>query len=64
MIVEESRLLQVCIFNTLQNNLDRLDFDNVLLDVMAVADEVDSQLKQAVLGFSEPLVELSACHHA
>jgi hypothetical protein len=53
MVVEESRILQVSIFNTLQNNLKRVDFGTVLLDVMTIADEVDSQLKQAMLGFME-----------
>jgi ActR/RegA family two-component response regulator len=52
MLVEESRILQVCIFNSLQANLGFVDFDSVLLDVMTIADEVDSQLKQAVLGFT------------
>jgi CheY-like chemotaxis protein len=51
MVVEESRILQVTIFETLQNNLGKVDFSTVLLDVMAIADEVDSQLKQTVLGF-------------
>jgi CheY-like chemotaxis protein len=64
MVVEESRMLQVTIFETLQNNLGKVDFSTVLLDVMAIADEVDSQLKQTVLGFMEavPLkpVSLSA----
>lgn len=55
MIVEESRILQVSIFNTLQNNLRTVDFSTVLLDVMTIADEVDSQLKQQMLGFMEPL---------
>jgi hypothetical protein len=45
MAVEESRILQVSIFGTLQNNLRSVDFSPVLLDVMAIADEVDSQLK-------------------
>jgi CheY-like chemotaxis protein len=54
MVVEESRILQVSIFNTLQNNLDRVDFSKVLRDVITIADEVDSQLKQAVLSFVEP----------
>jgi hypothetical protein len=54
MIVEESRVLQVSIFNTLQNNLARVDFSKVLLDVMTIADEVDSQLKQAMLSYAEP----------
>jgi DNA-binding response OmpR family regulator len=53
MMVEESRLLQISIFNTLQNNLGRADFNTVLKDVMTIADEVDSQLKQSVLGFLE-----------
>jgi len=51
MMVEESRILQVSIFNTLQNNLSRVDFSMVLLDVMTIADEVDSQLKQAMLSY-------------
>jgi CheY-like chemotaxis protein len=54
MVVEESRILQVSIFNTLQNNLGRVDFSKVLLDVVTIADEVESQLKQAMLGYVEP----------
>jgi DNA-binding response OmpR family regulator len=54
MLVEESRILQVSIFNTLQNNLGTVDFSTVLLDVMTIADEVDSQLKQTMLGYMEP----------
>jgi hypothetical protein len=54
MVVEESRILQVSIFNTLQDNLARVDFSKVLLDVMTIADEVDSQLKQAMLSYVEP----------
>jgi DNA-binding response OmpR family regulator len=60
MVVEESRILQVSIFNTLQNNLGSVDFGTVLLDVMTIADEVDSQLKQAMLGFFETTVAKSA----
>jgi ActR/RegA family two-component response regulator len=55
MMVEESRILQVSIFNTLQNNLPRVDFSKVLLDVMTIADEVDSQLKQAMLSYVDPM---------
>jgi len=54
MMVEESRILQVSIFNTLQKNLFRVDFSKVLLDVITIADEVDSQLKQAMSSYSEP----------
>jgi len=55
MIVEESRMLQVSIFQILQNNLGRVDFSLVLVDVMTIADEVDSQLCQAMQTFiTEP----------
>ena len=54
MVVEESRILQVSIFKTLQNNLGQVDFSTVLLDVITIADEIDSQLKQAMLGYIEP----------
>jgi hypothetical protein len=53
-MVEESRILQVSIFNTLQNNLSSVDFSQVLLDVMTIADEIDSQLKQAMLSLVQP----------
>jgi hypothetical protein len=49
MIVEESRFLQVCIFSTLQQNLTCLDFSKVLSDIVIIADECDSQLRQAIL---------------
>ncbi len=61
MVVEESRILQVSIFNTLQKNLDRVDFSKVLRDVIIIADEVDSQLKQAVLTYvDQPKLSESA----
>ena len=56
MLVEESRILQVSIFHTLQTSLETLDFGTVLLDVMVIADEVDAQLKQTVLGLMAPAV--------
>jgi CheY-like chemotaxis protein len=51
MMVEESRMLQVSIFQTLQNNLARVDFSLLLVGVMAIADEVDSQLAQAMASY-------------
>jgi hypothetical protein len=51
MIVEESRMLQVSIFQTLQNNLHQVDFSLLLLGVMAIADEVDSQLAQTMASY-------------
>jgi hypothetical protein len=53
MIIEESRILQVSIFNTLQTNLKIVDFSMLLMDVMTIADEVDSQLKQTIVSYSE-----------
>jgi CheY-like chemotaxis protein len=51
MMVEESRMLQVSIFQTLHNNLYRVNFSLVLVGVMAIADEVDSQLAQAMASY-------------
>jgi DNA-binding response OmpR family regulator len=59
MMVEESRMLQVSIFQTLQDNLFRVDFSLLLVGVMAIADEVDSQLAQAMASYiSESKVDL------
>lgn len=51
MLVEESRMLQVSIFQTLQDNLNKIDFSVLLVGVMAIADEVDSQLSQQMASF-------------
>jgi len=51
MLVDESRILQVCIFTTLHANIGALDFALVLTDVMTIADEVDSQLRQSMSSF-------------
>src|ERR1700674_3379227 len=51
MVVEESRILQVSIFSTLERNLRGVDFSRLLLDVVTIADEVDSQLKQAMFSY-------------
>ncbi|MGA2962252.1 MAG: response regulator, partial [Candidatus Korobacteraceae bacterium] len=60
MMVEESRILQVSIFQTLQNNLSTVDFSLLLVDVMAIADEVDSQLKQTISSFMGKAAESPA----
>jgi hypothetical protein len=51
MVVEESRFLQVSIFETLHRNLRSVDFNKVLPDIVTIADECDSQLKQAMLSY-------------
>lgn len=51
LIVQESRILQVCIFETIERNLSSVEFSTVLPDIMIIADEVDSQLKQTIDSF-------------
>jgi DNA-binding response OmpR family regulator len=48
MLVHDSRILQLTLFGTLQKNLSAIDFSLLLPDVMTIADEVDSQLTQAM----------------
>jgi hypothetical protein len=50
-VVDESRILQVCIFMTLHKNTSRVEFSTLLPDVVVIADEVDAQLKQQMLRF-------------
>jgi CheY-like chemotaxis protein len=52
MLVEESRLLQVSIFNSLQDNLSNIDYSLLLIGVMTIADEVDGQLCQQIASFT------------
>src|ERR1700692_892462 len=51
MVVDESRILQVCIFSTLHRNEHRVKFSKLLPDIVIIADEVDAQLKQQILCF-------------
>ncbi|MHB8218073.1 MAG: response regulator [Candidatus Sulfotelmatobacter sp.] len=53
MLVHDSRILQVTLFGMLQKNLSALDFSLLLPDVMTIADEVDSQLTQAMEGYTD-----------
>jgi hypothetical protein len=48
MLIEESRVLRVTTFGALHLHQSELDQNQVLLDVMVIADEVDAQLKGAV----------------
>jgi hypothetical protein len=41
-------ILQVTLFATLQTNLGVLGFSLLLLEIMTMADEVDSQLRRAM----------------
>jgi hypothetical protein len=51
MMVEESRMLQVSIFQTLQSHIEETESGVLLLYIMAIADEVDSQLAQAMTSY-------------
>jgi ActR/RegA family two-component response regulator len=51
MIVEEFRILKVIIFETVKNDLDTKDSSLLLTDVMTIANECDSQLKQTLTSF-------------
>jgi len=51
MLVDEARILEVIIFGTLQSNLGSLDLSLLMPDVMAIADEVDSQLTQSIVSY-------------
>jgi hypothetical protein len=52
MLAEEARMLEVSIFHTLHTNAHRIDFNVVLLHVIVIADEVDSQLAQAMASYT------------
>jgi hypothetical protein len=53
MLVEESRVLQVVTFHTLHLHREKLDHEQLLLDIMVIADEVDWQLTQAMASMTE-----------
>jgi hypothetical protein len=57
MLIEESRMLQVSLFQTLQHNLASLDLSVLLIGVMTIADEIDSQLSQAMAAYIEESVK-------
>ncbi len=54
MLIEESRVFQVATFSTLHLNQSELDHDQMLLDVMVIADEVDAQLMETVRSLMGP----------
>ena len=60
MLVHESRILQVTLFGTLQNNLSFLDFSLLLPDVMTIADEVDAQLTQLMDSYMNAMLAPAA----
>jgi DNA-binding response OmpR family regulator len=51
MLVHESRILQVTLFETLKDNMSDPDFSLLLPDAMKIADEVGVQLSQTMGGY-------------
>ena len=47
-------MLQISIFQTLQQNLNTTDFSVLLNGMMVIADEIASQLSQAMASFTLP----------
>ena len=60
MLVHDSRILQVTLFGTLQNNMGFLDFSLLLPDVMTIADEVDAQLTQSMESYMKVMQKAAA----
>ncbi|HUQ49906.1 MAG TPA: hypothetical protein VM056_04250 [Terriglobales bacterium] len=58
MLVEDWRLLQVSLFDTLRRNQDQLDPDLVMQGVVIIADECDAQLREIVEAFIEAEQEI------
>ena len=56
MLVDEYRILQSSIFNTIQNNLNNIDYSIVLTDVMALADEIAFQLSQSIASYTREML--------
>jgi DNA-binding response OmpR family regulator len=50
-LVEESRALQAALFQTIESKLDRIDPAQLPAALMAIADEVNAQLAQALTGY-------------
>jgi hypothetical protein len=60
MLIQESRIFQVATFNTLHLHQSELDPNQVLLDAMVIADEVDAQLMETVSSLMGATVAVSA----
>lgn len=54
MLIQESRVLQVATFNALHLHQSELDMARTLLDIMVIADEVDTQLMETVSNLAQP----------
>ncbi|MGB7602201.1 MAG: hypothetical protein WBM24_17980 [Candidatus Sulfotelmatobacter sp.] len=55
MLVHETRIVQVTLFETLKDNMNALDFSLLAADVMTIADEVDAHLTQTMGSYITPM---------
>ena len=53
MLIEESRIFQVSTFSTLHTHRSELNPNQLLSDIMIIADEVDAQLRETVRSLME-----------
>jgi hypothetical protein len=60
MIIEESRILQVCILQTLYNSMSSEDFRSLLLDTTTLTDECDAQLRRTLASFTRQAAKIAA----
>ncbi len=60
MLIDESRVFQVVTFGTLHRHQSELDQNQVLLDVMLIADEADAQLMETVRSLMGTKAEAAA----
>ena len=51
MLVHDSRIFELALFEALNNNPGRIEFSLLLPNIMTIADEVDSQLTQVIDSF-------------
>jgi hypothetical protein len=63
MLIEESRVFLVATFGALHLHQSELDHNQVLLDVMVIADEVEAQLVESVRTFMGAKVAEAIAHH-
>ena len=63
MLIEESRVFLVATFGALHLHQIELDHNQVLLDVMVIADEVEAQLVESVRTFMGAEVAEAIAHH-
>jgi CheY-like chemotaxis protein len=60
MVVEEFRITQLCIFETLYNSLSPENFRLVLSEAKTITDECNSQLKQTLASFMRQAARIAA----